>query len=257
MRANTKEQNVRENVTATNKLGLKKKLTSVLEIVDAYKIYKMGTVEVAAVKGISLKINKGEFVAIIGASGSGKSTTMNIVGALDVPTTGHVYLDGVDITTLSESDLARIRGLKIGFVFQAFNLYPSLSVYENIALPMRIHEFDEDEIAKEVPKLIEKVGLAHREHHLPSQLSGGEKQRVAVARALSTKPSMVLADEPTGNLDTKTSLEIMAMFKELNEKEGKTVIVVTHEHDIAAFAKRVITLRDGKIISDIQQRVAK
>ncbi|MFA6064258.1 MAG: ABC transporter ATP-binding protein [archaeon] len=257
MRKNTNEQKVQENSFGkdTAKKGTAQK--PVLEIVDAYKIYKMGAVEVAAVKGISMRINKGEFVAIIGASGSGKSTTMNIVGALDVPTTGHVYLDGVDITTLNESALARIRGLKIGFVFQAFNLYPSLSVYENIALPMRIHEFDESEIAKEVPKLIEKVGLAHREHHLPSQLSGGEKQRVAVARALSTKPSMVLADEPTGNLDTKTSLEIMAMFKELNEKEGKTVIVVTHEHDIAAFAKRVITLRDGKIVSDVKQRVAK
>jgi len=254
MRSNTKTQLIQERVADKNNVGGKKSTNIVLEIVDAYKIYKMDSVEVAAVKGISLKIKKGEFVAIIGASGSGKSTTMNIVGALDVPTKGHVYLDGVDITKLSESDLARIRGLKIGFVFQAFNLYPSLSVYENIALPMRIHEFSDEEIQKEVPILIEKVGLSHRENHLPSQLSGGERQRVAIARALSTKPSMILADEPTGNLDTKTSLEIIAMFKELNEKEGKTVIIVTHEHDIAAFAKRVITLRDGKIISDVKQR---
>lgn len=257
MRTNTKSQTVVEKAVAKSRTLGKKGPKTVLEIVDAYKIYKMDSVEVAAVKGISMKINEGEFVAVIGSSGSGKSTTMNIIGALDVPTKGHVFLDGVDITTLTESDLARIRGLKIGFVFQAFNLYPSLSVYENIALPMRIHEFDESEIAREVPILINKVGLAHRENHLPSQLSGGERQRVAVARALSTKPSMILADEPTGNLDTKTSLEIMAMFKELNEEEGKTVIIVTHEHDIAAFAKRVITLRDGKIVSDVQQRVTK
>jgi putative ABC transport system ATP-binding protein len=210
----------------------------------------MGENEVAAVKGINLDIKEGEFVAVVGASGSGKSTTLNIMGALDIPTRGEVFLSGVDITQLSESELARVRGEKIGFVFQAFNLYPSLDVYENIALPMRIHEFSEDEIKKTVPMLIEKVGLAHREHHIPSQLSGGERQRVAIARALSTKPSMILADEPTGNLDTKTSLEIMGMLVELHN-EGKTVVIVTHEQDIAAFAQRVVTLRDGKVLSDV------
>ena len=230
-----------------------KKAKSVLCVKDAWKLYKMGEVEVAAVKGINMNINEGEFVAIIGASGSGKSTTLNIVGALDIPTTGKVLLNGVDITKLDESSLARIRGKEIGFVFQAFNLYPSLNVYENIALPMRIHEFSELEIKNTVPELIQLVGLGHREHHLPSQLSGGERQRVAIARALSTKPSMILADEPTGNLDTKTSLEIMGMLVNLH-KQGKTVVIVTHEHDIAAFAKRVITLKDGVVISDVKQK---
>lgn len=224
----------------------------VLQVKEAWKLYKMGEVEVAAVKGINMEIEKGEFVAVIGASGSGKSTTLNIMGALDIPTTGEVLLDGVDITKLDESALARIRGKKIGFIFQAFNLYPSLNVFDNIALPMRIHEFSEAEIQNTVPILIEKVGLSHREKHLPSQLSGGERQRVAIARALSAKPSMILADEPTGNLDTKTSLEIMDMLIELYE-EGKTVVMVTHEADIAAFAKRVITLKDGKVVSDVKQ----
>ena len=227
---------------------------SVLEVKNAWKMYKMGEVEVAAVKGIDMRINEGEFVAVIGASGSGKSTTLNIMGALDIPTKGEVLLDGVDITKLDESALARIRGKKIGFVFQAFNLYPSLNVFENIALPMRIHEFSEKEIQQTVPILIDKVGLAHRENHLPSQLSGGERQRVAIARALSTKPSMILADEPTGNLDTKTSFEIMHMLRELHD-EGKTVVIVTHEQDIAAFAERVITLKDGKVILDKKQKV--
>jgi putative ABC transport system ATP-binding protein len=236
---------------------MQKKNTSthaVLDVVEAWKVYKMGDIEVAAVKGINIRIEQGEFVAIMGASGSGKSTTLNIVGALDIPTKGEVYLDGIDITKLDESALARIRGMKIGFVFQAFNLYPSLSVYENIALPMRIHDFDENEIAKIVPKLINQVGLAHREGHLPAQLSGGERQRIAIARALSTNPSMILADEPTGNLDSGTSHEIMGMFKDLNE-QGKTVVVVTHERDIAAYAKRVITLKDGKVLSDKKQKV--
>ncbi|VVB99681.1 putative ABC transporter ATP-binding protein [uncultured archaeon] len=225
----------------------------VLEIREAWKIYRVDKIEVPAVKGISMKIMEGEFVAVIGASGSGKSTTMNLMGALDSPSTGHVLLDGIDLAKLSEPELARIRGKKIGFVFQQFNLHPTLSVFENIALPMRIHELPDVEIPATVSKLIDRVGLRHRQGHLPSQLSGGEKQRVAVARALSTNPSMVLADEPTGNLDTKTSHEIMMLFNDLNRKEGKTVIVVTHEHDIANYARRVITLKDGEIISDTKQ----
>ncbi|MBU0661932.1 MAG: ABC transporter ATP-binding protein [Candidatus Diapherotrites archaeon] len=222
----------------------------VLELKDVWKIYKMGEVEVPALRGISFSVKEGEFVAVIGASGSGKSTALNMTGALDVPTRGEVFLDGTEITKLPESALARIRGKKIGFVFQTFNLHPTLNVFENVALPMRIHEFDGQDIDKTVKLLIERVGLKHRMNHLPAELSGGERQRVALARALSAQPSMVLADEPTGNLDSKTSREIMGLLAELHSKEGKTIIVVTHEPAIAEYAERVIELRDGKVIYD-------
>ena len=227
---------------------------TVLELKDAWKVYKMDSVEVPAVKGINLKIKKGEFVAVIGASGSGKSTVLNIMGALDNVTKGQIFLDGIDITKLSESKLARIRGSKIGFVFQSFNLHPTLSVYENIALPMRIHEFDEKEIQETVPKIIKLIGLEHRVSHLPTQLSGGERQRVAIARALSTNPSMILADEPTGNLDSKTGAEIIKLFTNLHKKEKKTIVLVTHEQDIAKHAERIITLKDGKVLSNKKTR---
>jgi putative ABC transport system ATP-binding protein len=205
---------------------------------------------VPAVRGISLKVRKGEFVAIVGASGSGKSTVLNMVGALDTPTKGSVFLDGKEITRLPESELARIRGKKIGFVFQTFNLYPTLDVFENIALPMRIHEFGEKEIEDKVKELAVLVGLENRARHLPAHLSGGERQRVAIARALSADPSMVLADEPTGNLDTKTSHEILELFGSLHKKQGKTIVLVTHEPDIAEYAERLIELKDGKIVYD-------
>lgn len=223
---------------------------TVLELEDVWKVYKMGQVEVPALQGISFKVKKGEFLGIVGASGSGKSTALNMIGALDVPTKGSVMLGGTDITRLSESRLARVRGKTIGFIFQTFNLYPTLNVFDNIALPMRIHEFSDKEIRSGVKELARRVGLSHRLKHKPSQLSGGERQRVAVARALSTEPAMVLADEPTGNLDTKTSLEILNLFKELHEEEGKTIILVTHEQYIGAFAKRIIKLEDGKIAYD-------
>jgi putative ABC transport system ATP-binding protein len=223
---------------------------TVLELRDVWKVYKMDSVEVPAVKGISFGVQDGEFVAIVGASGSGKSTVLNMVGALDVPTKGLVFLDNREITRLPESELARIRGRKIGFVFQTFNLYPTLDVYDNIALPMRIHEFEEKEIERKAKALARLVGLEERIKHLPAQLSGGERQRVAIARALSADPSMILADEPTGNLDTKTSHEILELFKELHEKHDKTIVLVTHEPDIAEYAGRIIELKDGKIIYD-------
>ncbi|MFA4855285.1 MAG: ABC transporter ATP-binding protein [archaeon] len=223
---------------------------AVLELRDVWKIYKMDSVEVPALRGVNMKIDKGEFVTVVGASGSGKSTALNMIGALDVPTKGSVFLDGANITDLQESELARIRGKKIGFVFQTFNLYPTLNVFENIALPMKIHEFEEEKISSTVSELAKLVGLEQRLKHLPTQLSGGERQRVAIARALSADPSMVLADEPTGNLDTKTSLEIMALLVDLHEKQGKTIVLVTHEPDIATYAERLIELKDGKIIYD-------
>jgi len=223
---------------------------TVLELKDVWKVYKMGEVEVPALKGINLKVEDGEFVAVIGSSGSGKSTALNMMGALDSPSRGRILLDGVDITTLSESGLARVRGKKIGFIFQVFNLYPTLNVYENIALPMRIHEFPEAEIRKNTTELIRRVGLGSRARHLPKELSGGERQRVAIARALSTSPSMVLADEPTGNLDSKTSHEIMKILAALNRTEGRTVVLITHEPEMAEYTDRIITLKDGEIISD-------
>ncbi|MBN1941205.1 MAG: ABC transporter ATP-binding protein [Candidatus Diapherotrites archaeon] len=210
----------------------------------------MDEVKVPALQGINLKVKQGEFIAVVGASGSGKSTALHIIGALDVPTKGFVLLDGQEISKLDESKIARIRGKKIGFVFQTFNLYPTLNVLENIALPMRIHEFDEDKINEKCKELIKLVGLERRAKHLPAQLSGGERQRVAVARALSSQPSMILADEPTGNLDSKTSMEILKLLVGLHEKEGKTIVLVTHEPDIAAYAERMVELKDGKIIYD-------
>ncbi|MFH0714585.1 MAG: ABC transporter ATP-binding protein [Candidatus Diapherotrites archaeon] len=225
----------------------------VLELRNVRKSYQLDSVLVEAVKGISLAIGKGEMVAVVGASGSGKSTTLHLMGALDVPTSGNVLLDGVEITSLPDNELARLRGQKIGFVFQSFFLYPTLTVYENIALPMRIHEFDEGEIRKKVQELVALVGLEDRASHLPAQLSGGERQRVAVARALSTSPSMLLADEPTGNLDSKTGLEIMELLSKLN-REGMTVVIVTHTSEWADYAPRIVTLRDGKILSDEKNR---
>lgn len=220
-----------------------------IEFKNIYKIYKMGDNEVRAVDGISFKIEKGEFVAIVGQSGSGKSTCMNIIGALDVPTSGEYLLNGKDISHYTEDQLAEIRNCTLGFIFQQYNLISKLNVYENVELPLLYRSMSPEERKKRVLESLEKVGLAERMHHMPNQLSGGQQQRVSIARALATHPSIILADEPTGALDSKTGREVLEFLKGLNE-EGNTVILITHDLGIAAEAKRVIRIQDGKIISD-------
>jgi len=225
---------------------------TVIELVDVWKIYRMGDVEVAALRGLNLRISRGEFVSIMGPSGSGKSTAMNMVGCLDVPTRGHVYLDGQDISKLSESDLAQIRGRKIGFIFQTFNLMPGLSALENVMLPMTFQGVPKDKREKRARELLEMVGLGTRLNHRPTELSGGQQQRVAIARSLANDPAMILADEPTGNLDQKTGREVMQMLSDLHCKEGKTIVMVTHDVGIAGYAKRSVRIKDGVIESEAE-----
>jgi putative ABC transport system ATP-binding protein len=223
----------------------------VIEIRDLTKVYRMGEVEVHALAGIDLAVERGEFVAIMGPSGSGKSTLMNIVGSLDRPSSGLYRLDGVDVSRLDRDQRAEIRNSKIGFVFQSFNLLARTRATENVELPMLYSDLGltSEERARRARQALARVGLAGREDHYPSQLSGGQQQRVAIARALVTDPAILLADEPTGNLDSRTSEEIMGIFQELNDA-GKTVVLITHETDIAAHAKRVIYLRDGLVWRD-------
>jgi putative ABC transport system ATP-binding protein len=224
---------------------------ALVRLVDVHKTYRTGEMEVPAVRGVSLEIKGGEFVALMGASGSGKSTLMNILGCLDRPTTGHYILDGADVSGLDRDRLADIRNGKIGFVFQNFNLLPRTSARENVELPLVYcsQRLTHSELREKADRVLASVGLAGREDHYPSQLSGGQQQRVAIARALINKPEVLLADEPTGNLDSRTSVEIMVIFQQLNER-GITVIMVTHEPDIAAYAKRNVMMRDGLILDD-------
>ena len=225
---------------------------SIISVKSLVKIYHMGDVEVHALRGVNADIMKDDFVAIMGKSGSGKSTFMNIIGCLDVPTRGQYLLDGVDVSSLSKDQLAGLRNRKIGFVFQSFNLLSRTSALENVELPLMYNKkITTREMKERSMKALEAVGLASRAHHFPNQLSGGEQQRVAIARSLVNDPVVILADEPTGNLDTRTSLEVMSIFQKLNEK-GITVVIVTHEADIAAFTKRNITFRDGRIIKAIE-----
>lgn len=218
-----------------------------VKLANISKVYKMGDNDVVALNGVDLDIAEGEFVAIMGPSGSGKSTLMNILGCLDTPTTGSYLLDNEEVANLSEDVLAKIRNKKIGFVFQNFNLLSRISALENVALPLVYAGVSKTERINRAQELLKMVGLADRQHHMPNELSGGQRQRVAIARALVNNPKIIMADEPTGNLDTKSSVEIMAMFKELY-KQGKTIILVTHEPDIAENAQRIITVRDGKIV---------
>ena len=229
---------------------------AVILIRDLYKTYKMGDVEVHALRGVNLTIEQGEFAAIMGASGSGKSTIMNIIGCLDRPTAGAYFLEGEDVSALSPDQWAHIRNRKIGFVFQGFNLLQRTTALENVELPMMYNGLGSKERRERALEMLGLVGLAERSHHLPNQLSGGQQQRVAIARSLVNHPSLLLADEPTGNLDTKTSKEIMELFQNLNTREGITIVLVTHEPDIADYAKRRIVFRDGLIISDSGRNAA-
>ncbi len=213
------------------------------------KIYKNGKLEVEALRGVSFNVDRGEFVAIMGASGSGKSTMMNILGCLDRLTSGRYLLDGEDVSSLSGKRLAAVRNKKIGFVFQSFNLLPKLNALQNVELPMVYAGVGSAERRKKAMAALERVGLAERYTHRPNEMSGGQRQRVAIARSLVNDPAIILADEPTGNLDSKASVEIMSIFQELNN-DGATVVMVTHEPDIAQYTKRIVTFRDGQIIND-------
>ncbi len=224
---------------------------SVVRLADVHKTYGSGETEVHAVRGVSLEIGRGEFVALMGASGSGKSTLMNILGCLDRPTRGNYFLDGSDVSRLNRDELADIRNGKIGFVFQNFNLLPRTPARENVELPLLYgpRRLTSGELREKADRVLASVGLQGREDHAPSQLSGGQQQRVAVARALINDPEVLLADEPTGNLDSRTSVEIMDIFQRLNER-GITIVLVTHEPDIASYARRNVVMRDGRVQSD-------
>ncbi|MGB9822789.1 ABC transporter ATP-binding protein [Thermodesulfovibrio sp.] len=223
---------------------------SIIRVENITKIYKIGQQELIVLNGISVTIEKGEFVCIMGPSGSGKSTFMNIIGCLDTPTTGKCYLEGIDVSTMDVNELAEIRNKKIGFVFQQFNLLARATALENVELPLIYAGIPAKERKQRALESLSWVGLKDRANHYPRQLSGGQQQRVAIARALVNNPSIILADEPTGNLDSRASMEIMEIFKKLNEEQGLTTIIVTHEPDIAAFGKRQIRFLDGKIVSD-------
>jgi len=213
----------------------------------------MGNISLNALKDTSLEVKKGEFLAILGKSGSGKSTMMNMVGCLDVPTQGEIYLDGKNVNDLSESELAQIRGKKVGFIFQQFNLMPTLTALDNVALPAEFQDTDTEEARARAKKLLEFVDLGDRTHHKPSELSGGQMQRVAIARSLINDPEIILADEPTGALDSKTGEKVVDMLSKLN-REGKSIVIVTHDRTLAQKAKRIIELKDGQIISDKRRK---
>jgi putative ABC transport system ATP-binding protein len=218
-----------------------------IEMHEVTKIYKMDNINVVGVENINLKIKRGEFICIMGPSGSGKSTMLHLMGCLDKPTSGKVFIDGIDTSKMSEDELANLRRDKIGFVFQLFNLYPTLTALENVELPMIIAKKDKEFRRKRALELLKMVEMEKLKDHLPSELSGGQRQKIAIARSLANNPRIILADEPTGNLDSKSGEEVMKIFKDLNKK-GKTIVIVTHNENVAKFAERIILLKDGKII---------
>ena len=229
-------------------------MMALIEVKNAIKTYQMGDELFYAMNDISFEIEQGDFVAIMGASGSGKSTCMNMLGTLDKPNSGKYYLDGVDVFSLSPDELSDIRNNKIGFVFQGFNLISRTSAIDNVMMPMIYKGIPEEERYERAREALKIVGLEKKENNLPSQMSGGQQQRVAIARAIVNDAPLILADEPTGNLDTKTSIDVMEFFVNLNEKLGKTIVLVTHEPDIAEYTKRTLRFKDGKIIEDIRKK---
>ncbi len=225
------------------------RLAKLIEVKDLYKIYNPGENEVRALDGISLSIDRGEFVAIVGHSGSGKSTFMNMLGCLDVPTSGEYFLDGVNVAGMSDDELSDIRNRQIGFIFQGFNLIPSLTAIENVELPLIYRGMPKEERRQLSTEALNRVGLGHRINHRPNQLSGGQQQRVAIARAIAARPPIIMADEPTGNLDTKSGEDVMAILRELSA-EGRTIVLITHDNGIAESANRIIRIIDGKVVED-------
>lgn len=223
-------------------------MENIMEMQDVWKIYKMGEVEVPALRGVSVKIKKGDFVVIMGASGSGKSTMMNLIGCLDIPSKGSICLKSHDISKLSESDLASLRGKTIGFIFQQYNLIQTMSAFENVMLPLEFLEYDDQKAVKRTREILTLVGLSDKMHHRPAQLSGGQQQRVSIARSLVSDPEIILADEPTGALDSVTGREVLDMLKSLWKEHGKTIIMVTHDLNLAKYAHTTIELKDGEIM---------
>jgi len=228
---------------------MRKKGEPIMRLENVSKVYRMGEEKVYALNGINLDIHEGDLASVLGPSGSGKSTLLNMLGLLDPPSAGSIFLDGIETTKLSEKGLAAVRGKKIGFIFQMFNLIPSLNVIQNVMLPAVIYESDPVKTRQKATEILEKLGMGERLEHFPNQLSGGQRQRVAVARSLINDPEIILADEPTGNLDSKTGAEVLGMFKKLNE-EGKTIIIVTHDLHVAKITKRTIQVVDGKIVKE-------
>ncbi len=224
-------------------------MKSLIRVSNAWKTYEEG--KIVALRGVNLEIKKGDFVSIIGPSGSGKSTLLHLMGALDIPTKGKVFIDGIDISKLSDNKLAKIRSEKIGFVFQFFYLFPTLTAIENVTLPMIFSKIQKSQRIKRAYSLLKEVGLKERGNHLPSQLSGGERQRVAIARALANNPEIILADEPTGNLDTKSGEKIALLLKKLNEEKNITVVIVTHSIELAKITRKKVYMKDGKIIKEV------